>query len=237
MIHHAFDASSTSVGVTRAIPMTPHPFGQKRRSASLVTFYFKGGKRMFDLALCLTMLPVVIPLVALLALLIAATGSMPFYTQHRIGQNGRIFKMWKLRSMVHNSDSILAQHLATDPIAKREWQFTQKLRHDPRITIFGAFLRRSSLDELPQVWNVIKGEMSLVGPRPMMISQEPLYLGSDYYDLRPGISGNWQVSARNESSFADRALFDSEYLATVSFIADLRILGKTVGVVLRATGH
>ena len=199
--------------------------------------YRNGGKRLLDLAVCLLAAPFVIPLVALLALLVARDGGSPFYCQNRIGRGGRVYRMWKLRSMVKDADDILESHLESDPQARAEWNQTQKLKSDPRITSFGYLLRRSSMDELPQLWNVVCGQMSLVGPRPMMTSQQSLYPGRDYYDLLPGISGSWQVSKRNTSTFADRAVFDTAYKKDMSLREDLRILKKTVSVVLRATGY
>ena len=236
MSFHYFDAPSTEQTVSRAIPAVNHPSMTRTRPLAK-TPYRNGGKRILDLGLCTMSLPFVVPLIAILALLVALTGQSPFYTQHRVGQHGRIFKMWKLRSMIHNSDLLLKAHLDENPSAREEWQRAQKLKSDPRITAFGSLLRRTSMDELPQIWNVLRGEMSLVGPRPMLISQEPLYPGQDYYDMRPGISGNWQVSARNDSSFKDRALFDATYNEAMSFPEDIRILKDTFGVVLRAKGQ
>ena len=138
--------------------------------------------------------------------------------------------------MVSNADALLEQHLACDPAAREEWNRTQKLRHDPRITPIGRMIRKSSLDELPQLWNVLVGDMSLVGPRPMMVDQQEIYPGTAYYALRPGITGFWQTSVRNESSFAERAGFDAAYLRDLSFRTDLHILMRTVRVVLRGTG-
>ena len=117
-----------------------------------------------------------------------------------------------------------------------QWRQNQKLRHDPRVTTVGRFLRCTSLDELPQFVNVMRGEMSLVGPRPMLVSQRGLYQGDHYESLRPGISGNWQVSSRNRARFSERADFDTQYFSALSLSEDLRILKATVGVILRATG-
>ena len=199
--------------------------------------YRNGVKRLLDIVLTLLGAPIVVPLVALLALMIACDGGSPFYVQDRVGRDGRIFKMWKLRSMVLRAESRLADHLAQDPSAKTEWDSTQKLKSDPRITGFGRLLRKSSMDELPQLWNVMIGDMSLVGPRPMMTCQQPLYPGSAYYKLRPGITGSWQVSERNKSTFADRARFDALYDRELSLMTDLRLLKATFRVVLRATGY
>ena len=193
-------------------------------------------KRALDVGVVIMMAPVVVPTVAALATLVALDGGKPFYAQQRVGHGGRQFKMWKLRSMVCNADARLAEVLESDPAARAEWDRTQKLRNDPRITRFGRLLRKSSLDELPQLWNVLTGEMSLVGPRPMMPSQTVLYPGTSYYALRPGITGPWQISERNDTSFAARADYDAAYDASLGLVSDLKILTKTVKVVARGTG-
>lgn len=199
---------------------------------------YRGGiKRGVDVLAVLLTLPVTLPLIVILALLVTLDGHSPFYRQKRLGWGGRSFTLWKLRSMVHGADTRLEAHLCADPTARAEWELTQKLRHDPRITPIGRFLRKSSADELPQLWNVLKGDMSLVGPRPMLPEQASLYPGTAYYALRPGITGTWQVSARNDTSFADRARFDTEYESQVSAGTDFTILLATVRVVLRGTGH
>ena len=199
--------------------------------------YRRSGKRVFDLLIVLLAAPLVLPLVAIMALLVARDGASPFYVQIRIGAEGRPYRMWKLRSMVLDAEQKLEDHLANDAAARAEWAHHQKLKTDPRITAFGRILRRTSLDELPQLWNVLRGEMSLVGPRPIMLSQQSLYLGRDYYSLRPGMTGLWQVSARNRASFAKRASYDTAYNQDLSLICDLRILAQTVPVVLEAKGY
>jgi lipopolysaccharide/colanic/teichoic acid biosynthesis glycosyltransferase len=193
-------------------------------------------KRLLDIVLVLVLAPVVLPVVLLLACGVAIDGGQPFYLQDRIGRGGRSYRMWKLRTMVRDADRKLAAHLDAHPAARAEWDVNQKLAADPRITGFGNLLRRTSLDELPQLWNVLVGDMSLVGPRPMMVDQAPLYPGRAYYALRPGITGPWQVSARNTATFADRAHFDDGYDRNLSLVTDLRILLATVRVVLRGTG-
>ena len=145
--------------------------------------------------------------------------------------------MLKIRTMVANADAHLETYLAENPEARREWDEKQKLENDPRITRFGNILRKSSLDEMPQLWNVLKGEMSIVGPRPMMVDQQELYPGTDYYMLRPGVTGPWQISDRSQGSFAGRARFDAAYNKTLSLKNDLHILAGTAGVVLRCTGR
>ena len=193
-------------------------------------------KRMLDVLLVLLGAPFVLLLVLILAALIASDGGKPFYCQDRVGLGGRVYRIWKLRSMDVDADEKLAAYLDANPAARTEWDHSQKLRRDPRITRIGQFLRRSSVDELPQLWNVLRGDMSLVGPRPMMPSQRAFYPGEAYYLLRPGITGLWQVSARNESGFAARAGYDSEYDRTLSLATDLRLLAATVRVVARGTG-
>ena len=200
-------------------------------------FYRRFVKRAIDCMLVLLAAPVIVPLIAIAALLIARDGGSPFYVQSRVGQNGRIFRMWKLRSMVPNADEILEKYLSENPEARAEWDSTQKLKTDPRITPIGKFIRKTSLDELPQLWNVLKGDMSLVGPRPMMVSQQDLYHGQSYFRLRPGITGFWQISDRNECRFRDRVRFDDAYDAAVSLKTDTVVVMRTGSVVLRGTGY
>lgn len=193
-------------------------------------------KRIFDVMAILLALPVVVPLIAALAFAVSRDGGQAFYSQHRIGRNGRAFRMWKLRTMVVDAEARMVQHLATHPEARAEWDARQKLENDPRITRFGRFLRKSSLDELPQLWNVLTGDMSLIGPRPMMMCQQALYPGTAYYALRPGITGSWQVAGRNSTTFEARAEFDTTYERGLSFFGDMKILLRTVRVVFAGTG-
>ena len=219
--------SSEVVPAPAAVCSAPRPVGPYRRLF----------KRAFDVTAVLTAVPVVLPLIVGLAVCVSVTGGSPFYAQERVGKDRRIFRMWKLRSMVIDADSRMEACLAADPDARREWNETQKLKNDPRITPIGRVLRKCSLDELPQLWNVLIGDMSLVGPRPMMTSQQALYPSPVYYEMRPGITGYWQVSARNESSFAARADFDSAYDTDLSLATDLRILWRTVHTVTNGTGY
>lgn len=200
-------------------------------------FYARYVKRGLDFAVVVAAMPFLIPFFALIsAAIYLSDGHSPIFRQERIGMNGKRFTIWKFRTMVPNAEQLLQAHLARDDAARREWDDKQKLAVDPRCTIVGRVLRRSSMDELPQLVNVLTGEMSLIGPRPMMPCQQALYPGHGYYRLRPGITGSWQVSARNESTFAARAGFDDEYESTLGFINDLKILGRTVGVIFRGTG-
>ena len=211
--------------------------GGDGRDGALDRFYRDHAKRWIDVALVLVSAPVVVALVAVMALLVSLDGHSPFYRQRRLGLGGRVFGMWKIRSMVPDADARLAAHLAACPEAAAEWNATQKLRDDPRVTPVGRLLRKTSMDELPQFWNVLRGHMSLVGPRPMMVDQAPLYPGSAYYALRPGVSGPWQVSGRNETTFASRARFDQNYRDHMGLGLDLSILLRTFAVILLCTGR
>ena len=229
------DTSATQVET--AFGAAARSFGHLGESPAKSGLYRSVFKRALDIALVIIAAPIVLLVVGLLAVCIEFDGANPFYSQSRVGRGGRIYKMWKLRSMVLNADAQLETYLASDSAARAEWDSTQKLKGDPRITRFGRILRKSSLDELPQLLNVLTGDMSLVGPRPMMPCQQEIYPGSAYFRLRPGITGPWQVSRRNESTFADRARFDTEYDRTLSLAGDVALLAGTVRVVLRATGY
>ncbi len=198
--------------------------------------YRNFGKRVLDLVLVTSALPVIVLLTFVLIAPIILRGENPFYSQRRVGRNGRGFVMWKIRTMVSDADERLARYLRENPDARQEWALHQKLRTDPRVTPYGRFLRKSSLDEVPQLWNVLKGDMSLIGPRPMMPHQRALYLGSAYYAMRPGVSGYWQVSDRNDCEFASRAMFDEQYDREVSFSTDIGLIFKTIAVMARGTG-
>lgn len=202
-----------------------------------MAFYPDFGKRVLDIAIVVLTAPITVPLVALMALLIALEGVSPLYVQKRIGRNGRVFKMVKFRTMVRNADAKLDNYLQENPAAQREWDRTQKLKDDPRVTRVGKLMRKCSMDELPQFWNVLTGDMSLVGPRPMMVDQANLYPGQSYYWMRPGVSGLWQVNERNNSAFTDRAAYDDKYFNNMSFKTDCAIIAKTFVVVFRATGY
>ena len=222
---HLSEIDADAIGGGYAAPMTTD--GLYRRLF----------KRWFDTLLIVLAAPFVLPVILLLGLMVRRDGGPAFYVQDRIGLDGQVFRLWKLRSMVIDADQRLAADLAADPALRAEWDETQKLKRDPRITAVGRLLRKTSLDELPQLWNVLKGDMSLVGPRPMMPEQRALYPGRAYYQMRPGLTGPWQVSDRNEVSFAGRAEFDADYAGRMSLATDLGILFLTVWVVLRGTGY
>ena len=162
-----------------------------RRQSGLYRNVFK---RAVDVLAVLLSGVVVVPVVFILSVAVALDGSSPFYWNERVGRGGRTFRMLKLRTMVPDAERMLEEYLSKNAEARLEWNSTQKLKSDPRITRIGKLLRKTSMDELPQLWNVLIGDMSLVGPRPMMPSQQSLNSGTAYYSLRPGITGSWQVS-------------------------------------------
>lgn len=206
-------------------------------AASRRGIYRRVLKRTIDVGAVLLAAPIIVPLVAALAVVVTRDGGHAFYSQQRVGHQGRAFRMWKLRSMVSDADARMSQYLAANPEARIEWDETQKLKNDPRVTPLGRFLRKSSLDELPQLWNVLIGDMSLVGPRPMMLTQQALYPGTAYYVLRPGITGLWQTAGRNRTTFEARAEFDAQYERDLSLVNDAKIMLRTVGVVMNGTGY
>jgi Undecaprenyl-phosphate galactose phosphotransferase WbaP len=195
-------------------------------------------KRVLDVGGALGSMVVLGPLIAALAWKVKRDGGPAFYGHERVGKDGRSFKCWKLRSMVPNAEQVLEELLARDPEAKAEWERDFKLKDDPRVTRIGHVLRRYSLDELPQLWNVLRGEMSLVGPRPI-VEAELKYYGDrveDYYASKPGLTGLWQVSGRNDVSYEYRVHLDCWYAQNWSLWSDIIILLKTVRVVLAREG-
>jgi lipopolysaccharide/colanic/teichoic acid biosynthesis glycosyltransferase len=202
------------------------------------SFYFFG-KRSFDLIGSLVLLLVALPIFALVALLVTIEGDPVLYVHQRVGRGGKSFGCLKFRTMLVDGDRMLQSLLESSPSARREWESSHKLRNDPRITRIGAFLRQYSLDELPQLLNVLRGEMSLVGPRPVVASELDRFYGSmaaAYMSVRPGITGPWQVSGRSSVHYDRRVALDIAYAASHSFAGDLVILGRTVGAVLSRRG-
>jgi Undecaprenyl-phosphate galactose phosphotransferase WbaP len=185
-----------------------------------------------------TLLILLAPVMLLLMALVRRDGGPAFYAQLRIGQNGKPFHCWKFRSMHVNSKQLLEEILANDPAAREEYARDFKLKNDPRVTAIGNILRSSSLDELPQLYNVLCGEMSLVGPRPITEPELQMYGVNqpDYLAVRPGMTGLWQVSGRNDISYAQRVALDVSYARNWSLLEDVRILLKTVLVVLNRSG-
>lgn len=208
----------------------------QKSSRLSIGFYSAFSKRLLDIAIVILVLPVSSIIVLVLAALVSLDGHPPFFSQTRIGRGGRTFRIWKLRTMRPDADLALQRILDYDPAARAEWEKYQKLKKDPRVTRIGYLLRRTSLDEIPQLWNVLMGDMSLVGPRPLLPFQQSLYPGTAYFSLRPGITGIWQISQRRHASFVERVLYDDQYAANVSFATDMRILMRTFLIVMKRTG-
>jgi Undecaprenyl-phosphate galactose phosphotransferase WbaP len=215
-----------------AAPVLPQPTGLLRPWPQRL-------KRVLDIAGALLLSLVALPFALLIASAIIFESPGPILFAHiRIGRNGRRFRLWKFRSMVDDAGEVLERYLALNPAYAIEWNLTHKLRNDPRITRVGRFLRRSSLDELPQLWNVLRGDMSLIGPRPI-VEQELAKYGPAfalYSQVLPGLTGLWQVSGRNNISYHERVQLDSHYIRAWTLAIDLRVLLKTVRVVLAGHG-
>ena len=195
-------------------------------------------KIVADLVIASVCLAIMLPLLLIVAVLVKLDGGPLLYGQPRVGLGGRMFACYKFRSMVVDSDAALQRLLSTSPAAREEWEQTRKLRNDPRVTRVGRILRATSLDELPQLFNVLRLEMSLVGPRPIVPAEVPRY-GDDinyYYQARPGLTGLWQISGRSNTTYVERVRFDRSYVRTWTFWYDIAILAKTIPAVLRQRG-
>lgn len=195
-------------------------------------------KRTFDIIFSISILLVASPLMLFLWFKVTRDGGPAIYGHQRVGRHGKLFPCYKFRSMVLDSDRVLKNLLDTNPEARAEWEKDFKLKNDPRITSVGRFIRKTSLDELPQLFNVLKGEMSLVGPRPIISDElERYYDDVDYYLMaKPGMTGLWQVSGRNDVDYDTRVYFDSWYVKNWTLWNDIAILFKTVKVVLHRDG-
>jgi len=192
-------------------------------------------KRLFDIAFSLSVLILFSPVYLILALLIALSSSGPvFYVQERVGKNFKRFGCIKFRTMVRNADEMLVDLINTSPQMRQEFETNFKLKYDPRITWIGRFLRITSLDEFPQFWNVLMGDMSVVGPRPLVVEELPKYgiYIETVLTIRPGITGLWQVSGRNDIPYPQRIRIDVYYASFRNFWLDLWIIVKTIGVVI-----
>ncbi len=210
-------------------------------AANSGTFPPTGGlmKRGFDIALASLALLFLSPVFLMLVALVKLTNKGPaLYGHSRVGHNGRTFKCLKFRTMVVNGDQVLRKHLDTNPEAREEWQATRKLQDDPRVTPVGAVLRKLSLDELPQLLNIIRGEMSIVGPRPVVEDELMMYESAAVYYLktRPGLTGLWQVSGRNDVTYAERVGLDTHYVKNWSLLSDVTIIAKTIPAVCLSRG-
>lgn len=196
-------------------------------------------KRLFDIVVCVSCLFLIIPVFAIISICICLTSKGgPIYSHMRVGKQGQLFPCFKFRTMVENSDQILEDYLAQNEFARLEWGESFKLKNDPRITNIGKFLRKTSLDELPQIINVILGQMSLVGPRPIVAAEEKYYgiYIKDYYLVPPGITGVWQVNGRSNTTYQERVMMDTWYVRNWSVWIDLIYLFKTVKAVACGKG-
>lgn len=218
----------------------PKPAVRASRPQSLTReIYSRYTKRLLDLAMCVVLIPLLLPVLLVIWALVRLDGGAGLFIQPRVGRNGRTFMCFKFRTMVVNAEKVLEDMCARDPKIAQEWLKYQKLANDPRISRVGRVLRATSLDELPQIFNVLLGDMSLVGPRPFLPSQKELYDaagGAAYYKVRPGITGPWQVFGRSATTFQARVQFDDTYYRKLSMIADLGLILRTVKVVVCRTG-
>jgi exopolysaccharide production protein ExoY len=198
-------------------------------------------KRVFDLASVVVILALFWWAIILVAVAVRlTTGSPVIFGHQRIGRDGLVFKCYKFRSMVPDADQVLAHLLATDPNAREEWARDFKLKNDPRVTRVGRFIRKTSLDEFPQLWNVLVNEMSIVGPRPVVRKELDTYYSGAYREhylsVKPGLTGLWQVSGRNDMEYAERVELDRSYVASWGVWLDLTIVMRTVGVMFGRRG-
>ena len=196
-------------------------------------------KRLIDLAFCLAFAPTLLAVTALISVLLVLDSGWPiFFSQKRIGRNGRTFKIWKFRTMVPDAEQVRQAYVAKSPELRKEWAENQKLKCDPRITRVGRVLRKTSLDELPQFWNIIRGEMSLVGPRPIVSEEVAKYkqVYPLYAKTTPGLTGLWQVSGRNQTTYTERLAFDAYYVRNWSVWMDIYLLARTLAVVVTGYG-
>lgn len=218
---------------------TEVPRAHAHQAGTVNSWYRNSGKRVFDVTASALGLIVLTPiLVVVAAMIFLYDRGKPIFVHRRLGQGGESFGCLKLRSMATNAEERLKTLLDSSPEMRKEWDESQKLTNDPRVTRIGNFLRKTSLDELPQLFNVLKGEMSLVGPRPIVQDELPRY-GSDavaYLRVRPGLTGLWQTTGRNDVSYDERVNMDVAYERNISFTEDLRIMAMTVVTMLRRTG-
>jgi exopolysaccharide production protein ExoY len=226
------NAAKFLAGASAAIHASAPPAGALR---DLRDWFVLSANQLVALLLLALLSPL---LLAIGALIWRRDGAPVLFAHYRVGRDGKLFRCMKFRSMLRNSEQVLAELLRDDPQARAEWARDQKLANDPRITGIGHFLRRSSLDELPQLLNVLRGEMSLVGPRPVTVGELTRYrqVRWHYLSVRPGITGLWQVSGRNNTSYDERVALDRHYVEQRSLWLDIGILLRTVRVVALREG-
>ena len=256
MEQHELGAGSVSISDPGTAPLSPYDFAGGRRwretwheggvSAVLAPetavselLRYRLIKRFIDLLLVAVASPVLLPFIAVIGLMVKFTSPGPiFFSHRRLCKNGAFFSMWKFRTMSVNSSEVLERYLTAHPLARAEWNKTHKLHNDPRVTRLGRTLRRLSLDELPQVWNVLSGQMSLVGPRPIVAAEVEKYgkCFRCYTSVKPGVTGLWQVSGRSTLSYEARVKLDCEYAKKWTLFRDLRILFATFKSVVNQEG-
>lgn len=229
------DSYSYTETISRPVFRTTYPVDR----LPFGLFRYRVIKRCLDILLIMVSAPVILLVLGVVSAMVVISSPGPiFYSHRRIRRHGAFFSMWKFRTMCVNSAEVLEDHLARHPEARKEWNKNHKLRHDPRITKVGAFLRRYSLDELPQLWNVLAGHMSLVGPRPIVAAEVEKYADSfeAYCRVKPGLTGLWQVSGRSELTYDERVTLDCDYVNRWSLSRDFKILLKTFRAVLKQDG-
>lgn len=242
LAHHAAQIAAPTTSASQVIVDWARPSGGIMPSGILDRIM----KRALDVVLSVIALTFLAPLLGLIALALRLEGGTAFFCQPRVGRARKRFTCIKFRTMRPDAEDRLKLLLACNDAAREEWRLHQKLANDPRVTALGRLLRESSMDELPQIFNVLRGEMSLVGPRPIVAPEiagydaDRAYFGSaafdDYASCLPGITGLWQVSGRHRTIYLDRVRLDRQYARTWSFWLDLKIIWKTVGVVLKRSG-
>ncbi len=226
-VSFGFSESATRAAIARAPAPAAAPVG----GAALA-------KRVLDVVGAVVLGVVFSPLILVIVFLMRKGSGSVIYRHRRVGRGGQMFSCLKFRTMIPNADQVLRELLESDPVLRAEWVCDHKLRNDPRVTRLGRFLRRTSLDELPQLLNVLRGEMSLVGPRPV-VREELLRYGRNvntYLAAKPGITGLWQVTGRNDTDYRRRVVLDTYYVRNQNLLLDLYILVKTTGVVLGGSG-
>jgi exopolysaccharide production protein ExoY len=218
------ERSQWGLGAAGALPLPSEPLVYKVKHIPL--------KRAFDIVFSCSTILMCFPLLLLIGLLIRCTSKgSPLYSQERIGRGGLPFRCYKFRTMHIDAEKRLHEILKKDPAKRLEWEKCHKLKCDPRITRFGSFLRRTSLDELPQFWNVIKGDLSVVGPRPVVAEEIIKHYGPKarkILSVRPGITGIWQVSGRSDTDYSQRIALDEQYVDARSFWLDLKLILLTL---------
>lgn len=228
-----------SSAVVTSVTSPKRQVARNSKQNTVSRFYVRYLKRTFDIVFALAALPFVLPALAVLYFVVRKDGGPFLFSHNRIGKDGEVFGCLKIRTMVVGADKVLRDLIESDVRVRDEWKRHFKLRDDPRITPIGRLLRKTSLDELPQIFNILSGKMSVVGPRPITSEELALYGDAEtsYKAVRPGLTGPWQITGRRENEFDNRARLDVEYVRNISLKNDLFILFATVPEVLFARGR